>query len=135
MKSKYILDTCTLSHLLEGRAAVVERITQLPRSETFITPITIVEAYFGIMTAPDLKKREVEEMKMAMHSFETVEIDATVAYIHAELKSKANLSGCKKDNDLWMVAFCEYTGAILITTDARLEHLQKFTGRIEIIHI
>lgn len=135
MPTKYILDTCTVSHLLEGRESVIRRLNELPRSQTYITAITVAEAYFGIFSASKAKQEELEEMRIAVNSFPTLPITATVAMRHAQIKADSNSSGCKKDNDLWMVAFCEDEGATLITTDARLEHLQPFTGCLEIISI
>ncbi len=135
MPNKFILDTCTVSHFLEGINPVVERIISLPRARTYITAITISEAYYGILAAPKIKQEEAEDLKTAINAFQALSISPTVAYRHADLKAKIGATGCKQNNDLWMLAFCEEEGATLITTDAKLEHLKKFTCSLEIINI
>ncbi|MDB4978567.1 MAG: hypothetical protein JWM56_753 [Candidatus Peribacteria bacterium] len=135
MAIKYIIDTCTISHLLEGRETVVRRINELPRSQTYITPITISEAYYGILTIPKIKSNEVDEIMLAIHSFPVLPITETVAFRHAKLKAASKETGCKKDNDMWIIAFCDDEEATLITTDSRMGHLSKFTNCLEIIQI
>lgn len=134
MKVEYILDTSTVSLFTKGNSAVVERVMELPPEKTAITAITIAEVYYGLVKHGNKLSEETKaDIRMALEQFTCLDIEAIVAYRYAMLKASAGAEGCKSDSDLWMVAFCDYHNATLITTDAKLSHLQKFTGAIEII--
>jgi tRNA(fMet)-specific endonuclease VapC len=136
MKIEYILDTCTVSHFLRGKSNVIERLIGLPKDKTAITSITIAEVYYGLLSEKGkLREDFAEEVRMAIHSFRSLSIDPSTAYRFASLKAKFNATGCKKDNDLWIVAFCEEHDIILITTDKKISHLINHSSKIEIIDI
>ena len=89
MRIEYILDTCTVSHFIEGRPQVVERLIALPKHKTAITTITIAEAYYGLLTAgKKLHTEEKEEIRMAIHSFQQLSIDPQTAYRFAKIKAE-----------------------------------------------
>ena len=130
---EYILDACTIVHFLRGKPPVVEKIMNIDRNKTYITPITIAEAYFGMINVP---KSGYEDMRKMIDEFGVIPINSIVAMKHAELKCAAKITGCEYDMDLWMVAFCEITGAKLLTTDAKLRNrLKHVANNIEVIEI
>ena len=136
VKADYILDTSTVSYFIKGNGRIVDRVMELPPDQTAITAITIAEVYFGLLKFGNkLSEDEKTDIRMTIDSFNCLDIEASVAYRHAHLKAAAGMHTCKSDNDLWLAAYCDHHGSMLITADSKLAHLQNFTGAIEILHV
>jgi predicted nucleic acid-binding protein len=130
---EYVLDTCLLLNFLASKQHVIEKLLSIDKAKTFVTPITIAEAYYGMMLR---KIGNPSGMQKLLGDFGVIPLNNDVAMRYAQIKYKTHLSGCKYDKDLWMVAFCDLVGATLLTTDAELQHrLRDADPPIEVIPI
>lgn len=130
---KYVLDVSVLLNFLANEPLVVEKMLSLEEKSTYLTPIAIAEAYYGLM----IKKIDKSDaLSILLKQFGVIPINSDVAIQFACLKKDACITGRNMDRDLWMVAFCKHVGATLLTTDATLRHrLRHIDPPIEVIAI
>lgn len=118
----YLLDSTTLSFIVEEHPAVHARLEALAHEDRAIT-CTVVrgEVLFGVQRLPGGKRREALALKVArvLSSFRCEPIPETAADSYARIKTDTQLRGKRLDeNDLWIAATALVLGAVLVTADS-----------------
>lgn len=128
---EWILDTSVLLNFLANEKHVIDRLLSLNKRRIFLTPITIAEAYYGLMVR---RIGDPDGLSKLLGDFGVIPLNTSVALQFAQRKHDAGIRGCQYDRDLWMVAFCDVVGATLLTTDTKLKHrLRHLDPPIEVI--
>jgi len=136
---KYILDTGVVGSYFRGIEPVFSRVKELNQNEVAITAVTIAEFYKGFYrniegVSKKPTQEELDMMKVALHSFTFLPLDAIVAHEYGRLKAKFAPDNCGADADLMITAFAHIHGAKIITTDNDFQHFAN-EDSIEYIQI
>ncbi|MBI5367309.1 MAG: type II toxin-antitoxin system VapC family toxin [Planctomycetes bacterium] len=123
----YLLDSTTLSFVVEERPAVRSRLESLDQEDRAIT-CTIVrgEVLFGVQRLPAGKRREALALKVArvLSSFRCEPVPERAADSYARIKTDTQLRGRRLDeNDLWIAASALALEAVLVTADSDFDRV------------
>ena len=127
--NKYLLDTSTISSLMEDSPKVKDRLGSLAETDYLLTsPIVKGEILFGIFRLPSGTRRQILEQK-ANQVFSVVPchpMPEDVSEDYARTKIAAQQRGTPLDEcDLWIAATAMAVDAILVTSD---NDFQRITG-------
>jgi len=117
----YLLDSNTISFIMEKRPRVLSRLDAAMQSDWLIT-CTIVrgEILYGLERMPQGRKRQLAEAEASV-AFEYVQCEAVperAADIYARIKRDAELDGTAQgENDLWIAATTLALDAVLVSSD------------------
>ena len=107
--AKYLLDT----------NAVIDALNQgfkFPKNEYFISVITEIELF----SYPYLSKEDIENLKMAIHQFESIELTSNIKEKTIEIRQQSRI----KLPDSIIIASAISKNAILVTADKQLVNSQ-----------
>jgi predicted nucleic acid-binding protein len=124
---KYVLDTNTVSALMQGRPSVASRLTKTPRDDVAISQITVAEIEFGLRYLPASKRRRSLQAQWAAIGPELIRLqwDDDVSRVMGERKARLEKVGKRmSDFDLAIAAHAIVYELIVVTADRAFERLR-----------
>ncbi len=117
----FLLDSTTLSFLMERRAQVVAHMASVgPDDRVAICTIVRGEILYGLERMPPGRRRSENE-RAAAELFNVLpcdELSRAVADVYARIKYEAERQGTSLgENDLWIAATALAQGATVVTSD------------------
>ena len=133
--NKYLLDTSTISLLMQDNPRVKGRLDTFTESDYhFICPIVKGEILFGIGRFPEGKRKQELQQK-ADGLFAEVPCDPipeNVAETYAMIKVSAQQQGTSlSECDLWIAATALSLDAILVASDSDFERIVNLGLRLQ----
>lgn len=133
--NKYLLDTSTLSFLMQDSSEVKGRLGSLVESDyPFTCPIVKGEILFGLFRLPTGRRRKDLEQKVNA-VFSIVPCDPMPEHVgeaYAQLKVAAQQHGTLLDEcDLWIAATALAADAVLVTSDSDFQRVAGFGLQVE----
>ena len=118
---KYVLDTNVVSALMQGRAAVVDRLAAVSRADVSVPQPVIAEIAYGIERLPASRRAALQERfdLLRTHLIRcpwTDEVSEAFGRIKAALEKRGQRI---EDLDAAIAAHAAATGATLVTANAR----------------
>jgi tRNA(fMet)-specific endonuclease VapC len=117
----YLLDTNTLSALIEANEAVISRVSRIdPAQYAYTSVICEGELLFGLASAPPSKqaglKEQVRAGLAAMAGI--VSVDREAARVYSEIRYYLQVTGQPMgDNDMWIAAIGVANDYTLVSHD------------------
>lgn len=120
----YCLDTDILIEYLRANPLVVKHLESL--TGICITPITILELFYGVYRSSQVEKRE-KQVKELLASVEVLSFSVSVYEQFGKLKAGLTEKGNLVDNfDLVIASFCMANECVLVTNNTK--HFSKIDG-------
>jgi len=127
----YLLDTNTVSYLMEERAAVVERVRDAGGlARISISTITLAELRYGLRTMPDSRKKtsSLESLRRILDS----EMDIrpfTASEVYSEAGARLKISGIAFSfEDLAIASIAISENKTLASNDGFFDHVRRLCG-------
>lgn len=124
---KYLLDTNTVSALMQGRPSVASRLAKTPPEDVAISQVTVAEIEFGLRTLPASKRRRTLQSQWSAIGPELIRLpwDDQVSRAFGERKARLEKVGKRmSDFDLAIAAHAVAYKLILVTADRAFERLR-----------
>lgn len=120
---KYILDTDTLSYLIQQDPDVIDKFTQLsqvqPAENIFLTIITHAEMRYGFEWARH-KKKKVKDPENFLGAFPVLHFTSDTLPFYARLKADLRVKGALiGELDMLIASIALEHGAVFITSNLR----------------
>ncbi|MBI3272446.1 MAG: type II toxin-antitoxin system VapC family toxin [Planctomycetes bacterium] len=119
---RYLLDSSTLSYIVEEHSTVQARVKALAEDDrAIICAVVRGEVLFGVQRLPRGKRRETLAAKVAcvLSCFRCEPIPEAAADLYACIKADTQVRGKRLDeNDLWIAATALTLDAVLVTSDS-----------------
>ena len=129
----YVLDTNTVSALMKGTRAIVDRLAATEPGDVGIPQPVVAEIAYGIERLPRSKRRQALQERFDLICSEVQRVEWTDAVSHAYGRIKAALErrGSRiEDFDAAIAAHAVALGATLVTSN--IEHMARISGlRVE----
>ncbi len=118
MIQRYMLDTNVVSHLMQGRDAVLlERLVQVPVGQAVISSVTLAELEYGLHRKgrPQRLRHALDQVLLRM---DVLPWDEKVAVCYGELCSSLEAQGINlSDFDMMIAAHAVAVNAMLVSRD------------------
>ena len=129
----YVLDTNTVSALMKGTRAIVDRLAATEPGDVGIPQPVVAEIAYGIERLPRSKRRQALQERFDLICSEVQRVEWTDAVSHAYGRIKAALErrGSRiEDFDAAIAAHAVALGATLVTSN--IAHMARISGlRVE----
>ncbi len=124
MRPIYLLDTNTVSYILNGRSKAARLTLDANLAESAISAVTEGELRFGLAKKPDgVKLRKAVESFFAVVPVLPWDSDAARAY--GVMRAKMNAAGTPLATlDMMIAAHAASLDAVLVTTDKAFRHAE-----------
>jgi len=126
---KYVLDTNTISILMQGNPSSARILTSKSRTDVFLPQPVVAEIEYGLFRLPHSKKRDRLRQRFELFSSELPRAEWTDEVSRAFGRAKANLErrGIRiEDFDVAVAAHALALGATLVTDD--IKHMKRVSG-------
>ena len=121
----FCLDTDQAIEYLKGNTAVTSKI-ESSEEEICITPITVLELFYGAYRSAQVSRR-VGEVRLFVNAFEVLPFNQLVYEQFGLLKAELAERGELLDNfDLVIASFCRAHNHILVTSNKK--HFERIKG-------
>jgi tRNA(fMet)-specific endonuclease VapC len=125
VKTRYLLDTNTVSHLIKRHPQATQHLLAVPMHSVCISAITAGELAFGLAKRP-----EAVALKAAVNEFlrrvEVLPWDATVALTYGALRAQMQSKGTPLAAlDMQIAAHALHVNATLVTSDHAFLHIDQ----------
>lgn len=122
---RYLLDTDTCVHFLQGRYGISDKIEEVGKDNCFVSEITVAELFFGAANSQDPEKH-FQEVETFQKSFKIIPIH-NILRAYANEKVKLRRAGTPvAEFDLLIGVTARERGLILVTGNEK--HLGKIKG-------
>jgi tRNA(fMet)-specific endonuclease VapC len=113
----YMLDTNTVSHLIKGHPAVIQRTVAAPMTSLCISAITEGELLFGLAKRPDAKRLHLAVQEF-LRRVDVLPWDSATAQHYGTVRGDMECRGkILAPLDLLIATHALSSGAILVTND------------------
>ena len=123
----YLLDTNTLSALIETNQSIVSRISRIgPAEYVCSSVITEGELLFGLVNAPVSRQAPLaERIEMGLAAMaEIVPLTRPVTGVYSKIRYDLKMTGQPlPDNDVWIAAVAMANGYTLVSHDAAFSRI------------
>ena len=120
----YCLDTDIMIEYLRANPLVVKQMQSL--NDICITPITILELFYGVHRSSQVEKRG-KQVKELLASVNVLSFSVSVYEQFGKIKAGLTEKGKLVDNfDLVIASFCIVNGCVLVTNN--IKHFSKIDG-------
>ena len=119
---KYVLDTNTLSALMQGRHEVVDRLAAVKRADVSVPHPVLAEIAYGIERLPQSRRRAglQSRFNLLQSQFQRCPWTDEVSEAFGRIKAALEKRGLRiEDFDAAIAAHAVATGATLVTANAR----------------
>jgi tRNA(fMet)-specific endonuclease VapC len=126
---KYVLDTNTLSFLMQGEERVVRRLTARRRSDVLLPQPVVAEIAYGLARLPQSARRDRLRRRFQAFLGELARADWTdaVSFAFGEVKARLEQDGVRlEDLDVAVAAHSLALDATLVTDNLR--HMARVPG-------
>lgn len=121
--NKYLLDSDILIYFLKGKQEVIEKLSQLPMDNLYISRINYTELIYGAYNSARVDEN-LKIIKPFLKKFKILEFDEDSSLIFAKEKARLKKSGnIIADMDLMIASIAIQNECILITNN--LKHFQR----------
>jgi tRNA(fMet)-specific endonuclease VapC len=124
-----VLDTNAVSALMTGDAAVIERLSGVPRQDVGVPQPVLAEIAYGIERLPESRRKDVLRDRFALLRSELRRVDWSdrVTDRFGIVKAQLERAGRRiEDVDAAVAAHALAYGATLVTSNVR--HMSRITG-------
>ncbi len=119
---RYLLDTNIIIAVLNGEAAVLNRLQR--GYESFLSVITIGELLRGALGSQRVAANAAKVQALAQ-SMAVLPCELTTAEHYARIKHGLRAKGRPlPDNDVWIAATAEQRDLVLVTRDVHFSHIE-----------
>ncbi|MEN0051347.1 MAG: PIN domain-containing protein [Bacteroidota bacterium] len=125
---KYVLDTDTSIFYMKGKYNLEQKIREVKFENVFVSEITIAELKFGLINAPEGKKKEKNKLvtKTFIETVAIIPIFDTLDF-YAEEKARLRKLGTPIDEfDLLIGSSAVVNGYIMVTNNEK--HFNRIKG-------
>jgi len=123
----YLLDTNTLSALIETNQSIVSRVDRIaPAEYVYSSVITEGELLFGLVNTPPSRRPPLaERIKIGLAAMaQIIPLTSPVADAYSNIRYHLKVTGQPlPDNDIWIAAVAMANGYILVSHDAAFTHI------------
>ena len=120
---KYLIDSDILIYFLKGKQEVVERLSQIPIDNLYISRINYTELIYGAYNSTKIEKN-LKVIEPFLENFRILEFDKHSSLIFAKEKARLKKIGnIIADMDLMIASIAIQNECILITNN--LKHFQR----------
>lgn len=120
---KYLIDSDILIYFLKGKQEVVERLSQIPIDNLYISRINYTELMYGVYNSAKIEKN-LKIIEPFLENFNILEFDKSSSLIFAKEKARLKKSGnIIADMDLMIASITMQNECILITNN--LKHFER----------
>jgi len=118
MSQRYMLDTNVVSHIMQGRDAVLlARLTQLPVGQVVMSSVTLAELEYGLQRRGQPARLRNALTQVLLH-IDVLPWDEDVAVCYSELCATLEAQGINlSDFDMMIAAHALATDVILVSRD------------------
>ena len=125
---KYLIDSDILIYFLKGKQEVVQRLSQIPINELYISRINYTELIYGAYNSTKINQN-LKVIEPFLESFEILEFTKTSSLIFAKEKARLKKSGnIIADMDLMIASIAIENDCTLISNNIkhfdRIENLK-----------
>jgi tRNA(fMet)-specific endonuclease VapC len=123
--TRFALDTNAVSALLEGDAALLERLASVSR---FSLPVMVVGEYrFGLLRSRH-RKQLAELLDGLVDASDLLIVDDETTHLYAQTRERLRARGRPlPENDVWIAALCRQHRCALVTRDSDFAHVEGLT--------
>ena len=116
---KYLIDSDILIYFLKGKQEVVERLSQIPINELYISRINYTELIYGAYNSTKINQN-LKVIEPFLDSFEVLEFTKTSSLIFAKEKARLKKSGnIIADMDLMIASIAIENDCTLISNNIK----------------
>ena len=116
---KYLIDSDILIYFLKGKQEVVERLSQIPINELYISRINYTELIYGAYNSTKINQN-LKVIEPFLDSFEVLEFTRTSSLIFAKEKARLKKSGnIIADMDLMIASIAIENDCTLISNNIK----------------
>ncbi|MFM8535857.1 MAG: PIN domain-containing protein [Acidimicrobiia bacterium] len=125
---KYVLDTNTLSALMDGDQAVIDRFAAATPSDVWTPQPALAEIAFGISRLGESKRRrELEQRRDLLAAIQHMPWTDEVTEAFGQIKATLEKQGTRlEDFDVAIAAHAVAAGAVLVTSN--IKHMKRVPG-------
>jgi tRNA(fMet)-specific endonuclease VapC len=126
MSQLYLLDTNVVSHIMQGRdALLLQRLCAVPVAQVVISSVTLAELEYGLQ-----RRGQPARLREALSQFllrvDVLPWDAAVARHYGVLCARLEARGINfSDMDMMIAAHAVCLGAILVSRERAFEHMTE----------
>ncbi len=120
---KYLIDSDILIYFLKGKQEVIEKISQIPIDNLYISRINYTELIYGAYNSTKIEKN-LKVIEPFLDNFEILEFTKNSSLIFAKEKARLKKNGnIIADMDLMIASIAIENDCILITNN--IKHFQR----------
>ena len=120
---KYLIDSDILIYFLKGKQEVIEKISQIPIDNLYISRINYTELIYGAYNSTKIEKN-LKVIELFLDNFEILEFTKNSSLIFAKEKARLKKNGnIIADMDLMIASIAIENDCILITNN--IKHFQR----------
>ena len=117
-----LIDSSVLIEVERGRVDLAPRLAEREDEQVFVSVISVSELLYGAHRTADpaARHRRLALGEALLAQFKLLQIDVSVARIHAQLKAELSARGTPiGPHDLWLAATCLMHGLTMVTGNIR----------------
>ena len=120
---KYLIDSDILIYFLKGKQEVVERVSQIPVDDLYISRINYTELMYGAYNSAKIAQN-LKVIEPFLESFKVLEFTQTSSLIFAKEKARLKKSGnIITDMDLMIASIAIENECVLMSNN--LKHFER----------
>jgi predicted nucleic acid-binding protein len=123
---KYLVDSDILIYFLKGKKEVVEKLSQIPADNLYISRINSTELIYGAYNSARVEQN-LKIIEPFLENFKVLEFDKASSFIFAKEKARLKKQGnIIADMDLMIASIAIENGCYLLSNN--LKHFDRIEG-------